>query len=312
MIDPKTLEAGEIVTAPGVYLMPLDWYHDQSCDGPSASSSGLRTIFGASPAHYWISSSLNPDRIEEEPSEALILGRAAHHLFLGEREFSSIFVIRPDQAPDGRAWNGNNLTCKSWFADQKAAGLTVLKPEQVEQIKGMRAGLERHPLVQAGILDGAIEHSLIWRDEETGVWLKARPDAIPNASGDFADLKTTADVTPRGIQKAIDDGRLDMQAALVKWGAKAVLGIEMNEFSLVFVEKTPPHCVEIRTVRPDDIREAEEDLRAALRLFARCVKENHWPGPGGSRSDAAYISVSEFTRKRAADRRAFILQEIAA
>ena len=312
MFDTMPAPAG-LITDPGCYVdLDIDRYHGQCTAGPSISSSGLRTVFIDSPAHYWVTSALNPNRIDEPANEALILGRAAHHLLLGEEAFGRHFVVRPDEAPDGRAWNGNNLSCKAWLEAQAKAGLTVLTPAQIEIIRGMRASLAAHHLVQGGILDGAVERSLLWKDEETGIWLKARPDVIPTAAGDFADLKTAARVAPEDLTRAVSDRRLDMQAALVKWGAKAVLGIDMTDFALVFVEKSPPHCVEIRVIRPDDIAAAEDDLRAALQLFARCLERGHWPGPGGSLSDLAPIGLSDFARRRAADRRAFIQQELAA
>ncbi|SHG78518.1 PDDEXK-like protein of unknown function [Kaistia soli DSM 19436] len=307
MINAIKAPLGLIDTA-GCYAdLDIERYHGQCTEGPSISSSGLREIFSKSPAHFWATSSLNPDRAEPADKDELILGRAAHHLLLGEQGFDRLFAIRPDAWKDWRTG-----AAKAWRAAQIEVGRTVLSPGEIESIRGMHASLAAHPLVARGILDGAIEQSLIWQDTETGIWLKARPDAIPTSSGDFADLKTAASVAPEDLSRAVSDRRYDMQAALVKWAAKAVLDIDMTDFALVFVEKSPPHCVEIRVIRHDDIAEAETDLRAALQLFAKCLKNGRWPGPGGSLSDLAPIGLSEFARRRAADRRAFIQQEIAA
>ena len=95
----RILSADQKITEPGVYDVSIDRYHSQICDGPSISSSGIRALL-RSPAHYWRTSDLNPARVEEDDKEAFILGRAAHHLLLGEKEFSRQFVIRPDEAPD--------------------------------------------------------------------------------------------------------------------------------------------------------------------------------------------------------------------
>lgn len=43
-LEVRRIEAGEIITEPGIYDMPIRWYHDNCCDGLSVSSSGLRTI----------------------------------------------------------------------------------------------------------------------------------------------------------------------------------------------------------------------------------------------------------------------------
>ena len=58
----RKIAYGEKVTEPGIYDMPINWYHDDCCDGPSVSSSGLRTIELESPEHYWAHHPANPDR----------------------------------------------------------------------------------------------------------------------------------------------------------------------------------------------------------------------------------------------------------
>lgn len=299
------------ITKSGVYDLTMEEYHGQPCDGPSISSSGLRTIFTQSPAHYFVDSPLNPEREEDDEadSEAFILGRAAHHLLLGEDDFSTLFIVRPDRL-DGSAWQGNRTACKEWLAAQAKSGRTVLKPEQIKQIRGMARSLAKHPLIEAGILNGEIEKSLVWKDKETGIWLKSRPDAIPNDSGDFADLKTTIE-TGFKLDKSITSYRYDMQAALAKWAAKEVLGVEMTSFSFVFVEKKAPHCVDILTLHSEDVERAELDLRVALKTFARCIETGDWFGPSGSQSDARFVHISEYAQESALLRREFLEREIA-
>lgn len=296
------------ISKKGVYSLSMADYHGQPCIGPSVSSSGLRTIFSESPAHFWVKSSLNPNAIEQKDSEAFVFGRAAHHLLLGEDDFSTLFVVRPEEI-EGAAWQGNRTVCKKWIADQQKAGRTVLTPAQIEAIRGMARSLAAHPLIDAGILNGDIEKSLIWQDKETGIWLKARPDAIPNDSGDFADLKTTSE-TGFKLDRSVSAYRYDMQAALTKWACKEVLGIDMEEFSFVFVEKEPPHCVDVLVLDKEDIQAAEHDLRAALRTLAYCLKNNDWFGPSGTQRDARYVSLGEFARNSALARREFLEREI--
>lgn len=299
------------ISKPGLYdRVPMESYHGDLCVGPSVSSSGLRTIFTQSPAHYIDTSYLNDEREEQEDKEAFVLGRAAHHLLLGEDAFSTLFVMRPEEAPDGRAWNGNNLSCKAWLINQAKAGRTVLTPAQIEAIRGMARSLSKHDLINAGILNGQIEQTLAWRDKETGIWLKARPDAIPGDSGDVADLKTTASFG-FDLDNSASKLRYDMQAALVKWGLKAVLDIDMASFSLVFVLKKRPHCVDVLTFHNEDIEQAEKDLRVALRTFAHCVKTGDWFGPSGSQHDARYLAFSQRIRENAEFRRDFLTREIA-
>lgn len=301
----------KLLDKPGMYdRIPMEEYHGQLTVGPSVSSSGLRTIFNESPADYFDTSYLNPEKDDDEEKEAFILGRAAHHLLLGEDDFSTLFVMRPEKAPDGRDWNGNNNTCKDWLKKQADAGRTVLTPLQIEKIRGMAKGLAKHPLIQAGIMNGQIEQTLVWKDKETGVWLKIRPDSIPNDSGDVCDLKTTS-MKGYDIDNHASKLRYDMQAALVKWGLREVLKVEMQSFSLAFVRSKRPHIVDILTFHTEDIAQAETDLRVAINTFAHCLKTGEWFGPGGTQRDARYLAFSKHVRDRAEWRRDYLRREVA-
>ena len=287
----------------------MELYHADPCEGPSISSSGLRTIHADSPAHYWVHSPYNPKRIEETTTAAFVLGRAAHHLLLGEDNFSTSFIVRPDELA-GKAWQGNRTECKDWLAKQEASGRTVLTPAQIESIRGMAYALAAHPLIDAGMLNGSIEQSMFWKDHETGIWLKSRPDAIPNDSGDFADLKTT---THFGfdLDRDVSNYRYDMQAALAGMGCRALLGREMESFSLVFVGKEPPYCVEILTLDKEDIQRAERDIRVAIDTFAWCMEHGNWFGPQGTQLDARYVRISDWAKTNADYRSDFLKREIA-
>lgn len=280
-----------LIGKPGVYRLSLAEYHGQPTSGPSISSSGLRRIFKQSPAHFWAHSSLNPDRVEDEETQALLLGRAAHHLLLGEDDFSTLFIARPD------CWDSwRSKDAKRWKEQQEADGRTCLLPGQLEQIRGMARSLAKHPLIQAGILNGEIEQSLIWKDKETDIWCKARPDAVPNDSGDFADLKTTTSVRDEALQRCIADFGYHQQGALITNGYTAITGNKATSFSLVFVEKEPPFCVRVVTLRDDDLARGERQNNAALRIFARCLETNEWPGPG--RADAEYLGLPPWEQTR--------------
>lgn len=303
---------GQRISAPGIYSgIPLDDYHrGDICDGPSISSSGLRTLWNSSPKHFWDASPLNPMRAEQGDKKQFIIGRAAHHLVCGEVGFSDHYVIRPEKAPDGRDWHGANKSCIKWLDEQKALGLAVLTPEDAEDIRGMAIELGRNKMMQNGILSGLVERSMFWRDKKTGVWLKSRPDVISTASGDFADLKTTNSVLYRSTQKSIDDFCYDMQGALVLEGA-TVLGLPVNSFSLVWVEKKRPYCVRVQQLIDEDLVVGAQMNRAMIDVFNACFTAKHWPGPGDDRDDAEYVQLSDAARERRKNRLSLNLQEAA-
>ncbi len=290
---------GNKIGIPAIYSeVPIEEYHGDICIEPSVSSSTLRLMMQKSPAHVWSVSRYNPDRVEkDEQTEGLIVGRAAHHLLLGEDNFDKQFVIRPDEI-DGAAWHGNRKVCKQWLADQKETGLVVLKGDQVERIRGMAKALARHPIVQSGILNGQIERSMIWKDEKTGLWCKARPDAIPTDSLDFADLKTTIDIDFVEVAKAIGNYGYHQQAALVGEGCKVLLKKPMQSFNFVFIESTPPHCVRVVALKDNTLALGEKMNRVALNLFASCWKAKSWPGPADAQRDVEHIELPEWQAKK--------------
>lgn len=291
---------GKPVAFPGLYgSIPIDRYHSaECCIEASISSSGLRKIFSESPAHYWCESPLNPDREDDETAtKSMILGQATHHLLLGEKRFKDRFVVRPDTI-GGEKWHGSRNSCKIWLKDQAAKNLTVITADMVVHIRGMAKSLASEPLIKAGILNGRIEQSLIWKDLKTGVWLKARPDAIPGDSLDFADIKTTTSVMWDALQRTIRDYGYYQQGALIAEGCEHVLKTPINSFTLIFVESKPPYCVEIVTLKDVDIQRGMKANRAALNKFAECYKTGVWPGPRGVRADARFIELNEFDQKK--------------
>ena len=295
---------GKQIGFPGIFHgVPMaDYHRGDICIEPSVSSSTLRTLWLESPAHCWDKSPLNPDRDPDaSETEALLVGRAAHHLLFGEARFQDLFKLRPETV-GGEAWHGNKKVCKEWLAKAEVDGLTVLTPAQFETISGMAKSLARDPLVQAGILNGAIEHSWFWKDTETGLWCKVRPDASPNDSLDFADLKTTPSVQWDDLQRTIRDYGYFQQGALVGEACQEILRRPMTSFSLVFVEKKRPYCVRIVTLKENDLERGRKINRVCLRTFADCLKSGKWPGPGGDKSDASYIELPEWSQKQIDER----------
>lgn len=265
---------GKKITKAGRYSgLPIEVYHGDCTDGPGISSSGLRTIESQSPLHYWAKSYLNPDRDPEEAKDYFDFGRAAHTLLLGEGGFREKYAIRPTQWSDWRT-----KAAQEWREEQRAAGKSVLTDEQVSAIKGIAKSLSSEPLVQAGLLQGSVEHSLIWKDEITGVWLKSRPDVIPAADGTLVDVKTTTDASPQSVQRTIASYDYAMQGALAGMGLKAVMDVDMTDFVLLFVEKSAPYAINVTVVDPDWIFWARKQIRRSIDTFARCIEKNEWPG----------------------------------
>ena len=291
---------GSKIVQPGCYSgIPIDTYHGDVnlLDGFSISSTGVRTV-DRRPSEFWCTSIYNPDRLDEDVSDDTkdqIFGRAAHHLLLGEADFLKHFAIRPDKAPDGKAWNGNNTSCKGWLTAQADAGLSVLSPSEIETIKRMRDNLARHPIVKAGAINGRVERSMFAK--VGGIWLKARPDVIPGDGSDFVDLKTARGVDDDTLSKAIFNAGYHVQGAVVRMVWRE-LGYDFGSFVLAFLEKKAPYEVRFFEVRTQDLDLGERQARAAIRTVKECLKRGQWPGYDGFDPSVLNIDIPTWARTR--------------
>lgn len=297
------------ISKPGLYSrVPMELYHSAKiCDAPSVSSSGLRRCFSESPAHFYLQWPGNPNCAEDDDKAHFILGRAVHHLMLGEPFFAKLFCVQPADYPDKKTgelkkWTYQAQFCKDWRDAQTKLGKAILTPSDVDAIRGMADSLSKHPIVMAGALNGMIERSIFWKDKETSLWVKSRPDSIPTSSVDFVDLKKTRSVQWRDLQNTIFEYGYHQQGALVRTAARLVLGIANPTFTLVFVEDKPPHCVRVVSLKDVDLDRGERANRQSLDTIARCIKSKHWPGPGGDRDDAVGIELPEWAQKQIDDR----------
>ncbi|SHI78856.1 PDDEXK-like protein of unknown function [Aureimonas altamirensis DSM 21988] len=292
----ETVWNGQQIVEPGIYAgVPIETYHHDVdlLDSFGISSSGIRQVDDR-PSAYWVHSPYNPERIERDATEALNFGKAAHHLLLGESGFAQHFAVRPASIA-GKPWQGNRTECKDWMADQAKAGRTVILPSQIDDIRRMRDSLAAHPIVQAGALNGRIERSMFAKFDD--IWMKARPDVIPNDGGDFVDLKTAASVDDDSLSKTIFSSGYHVQGAVVRMVWRE-LGLPFGSFVLAFLEKSAPYEVRFFEVRAQDLDLGERQARAALQTVKECRKQGVWPGYDGFHPSVLNIDIPQWARTR--------------
>lgn len=297
-IEVVKIKYGEKIDRPGIYDIPMGWYHSDCCVGPSISSSGLRTIYHKSPLHYWDESPLNPNRAEETPDEVeaahFRIGRAAHTLLLEPLTFRQLFVARPSMWDSWRTKDAQR-----WRAEHQIEGFTVLDPAEMQRVIAIHGALKAHPLYQQGILEGDIERSLIWQDAKTGIWLKSRPDAIPFGTNVLADLKVVTDARNKQLSRKIFDLGYDVQMALGGVGMFEVLRRKVEEFAIIAVETNRPHGIRIAPLSHAEIFRALSILRWSINKFAECLESGDWPS--FEDDDNNYIARPDYDAKRLDD-----------
>lgn len=276
------------ISAAGVYDFPIDEYHGDCCIGPSVSGSGLVTLEQLSPAHYWQGSYHNPRR-EPFDTTALAFGRACHAWILGEPEFQKYFVVSPYDkftTKEARAWRDDQIR-------------TIVKAEQLDAIRAMGETILKTPLVQNAFKDGKPEQSLIWQDKETGIWLKTRPDWLPNNIPFVPNYKTARSARPADFARHAFDLGYHQGAALCLDGLREVLGWANASYYFVAQEKEPPYVASIVVMNEHDIEWGRLLNRKALRTLARCLDKGEWPGYA---TGAVEIQMPAWAEKQLLDR----------
>jgi hypothetical protein len=282
---------GGTISQNGVYShISLDDYHGKRdlLDGASVSKSALKWLLpahGGSPKAFWGRWKWNPDHIEPETTAALDFGKATHSLLLGDEVFDDRFVVRPDYRPeDGalpadkrRKWNANANDCIAFLKEAEKKKQTVISPDQFERIRRIHRDASKYPLIRAGLLNGRIERSMFWKDPETGIWLRARPDALPNADGVYADLKTAGKFDEDFLERQVFDAGYYLQAAITRMVCRG-LGMPFETFTLLYVlNDDVPDTAHVE-IDEFDIDRGERAVRWCLRTIRRCLDAGEWPG----------------------------------
>jgi hypothetical protein len=260
------------IMSPGIYRgVPSAAYHAQLTDTPSLSSSAARRLLATCPLVWWHGSYLNPQRPADEPTPAMELGSACHYAFLEPGEFAARVTVV--EAAD---WRGKAAQDERDAA--RVAGRIPLLRSQVATVEAMRAAITGHAVARGAFAGGEAELTLVWRDKETGVWLKGRPDYLgPNAAW-LADLKTTTNAEPAAFGRHAYDMSYHAQAAWYLDGLRALTGAAPSALWFIAVERDAPHAVTVAAFDEDAIEAGRVLNRRAVRLFARCLERGDWPG----------------------------------
>lgn len=253
------------ITEPGLYEMTNDRYHADPVPGGSLSSTGAKKLIAKTPLHFkW-------DMDHPTRKDVFDFGTVAHSLVL-EGDESGVVVIDVAEKR-GKVWTEP-------AAKAEAQGKIPLKTAEWEQVKAMAEQIRLHPEASFLLKDGKAEQSAFWQ-HDTGVWLRARFDWLPNKRGHglmLSDYKTAASADPGKFARAAADYGYHQQAAFYCDAAKA-LGLSPDPVMLFVVqEKTAPYAVNVIELHEDDIHTGRALNEKAIRLYQQCKLTNTWPG----------------------------------
>lgn len=257
----------QIPAEDGMYSgIPDEVYH---ADRGSLSSSGARALLAPSCPEIFRHQQLEPPA----PKPQYDFGHVAHKFVLGEgSEIAELDPAIHGLNKDGSPSKSPTSTAM-WQEAAEAArqrGQIPMHIAEVAKARAMAAKVREHPLAAALLADGTPELSGYWRDPETGVRLRFRPDWLPNPGRGrliVVDYKTATSAHPGHFARAAADYGYHQQ---VPWYLDGLAACDIaDDAAFVFIE-----------LKPDDIELGRRRNRKAIDLYAACAAHDHWPDYG--------------------------------
>lgn len=238
---------------------------------PAVSKSQLDHVRRAPAVYKWRLENKTP------PTPAMILGTLTHTAVLEPDRFEHEVMVAPKI--DRRTSAGK----AEWEAFQIAAeGKTLIDADELDRLRAIRAAVHAHPSAAKALAQiDAVEQSIFWKDPESGIDCRCRPDAVTTA-GVIVDLKTTKDASPDGFARSIAGYRYHVQAAFYSDGMEALTGTPPKGFVFIAVETEPPHLVAVYVASAAMVLRGRADYRADLATLGECLATDTWPGYSAS------------------------------
>lgn len=269
---------GPAITAPGYRDgMPAELYHSAGVTPqPALSSSGARMIEQECPALYHYRH-LDPAYVREQ-KRAFDIGTALHLLVLEPELFEGAVSVIEGKKKNGKPSDGYaSQDAKDQRDAAYGGGKTPLLPEEIAKLRAMRDAIFRHPVAKLAFVGGVAERSYFWKDEETGIWCKARPDYAPAHLRYFTDVKTSTSANPRAFERRVWDLGYHMQAAWYLDARHAIDGVRPERFAFIVVSTEPPHLVTPVWLDAETVAWGALQNQRARQTFARCLERGEWP-----------------------------------
>lgn len=240
--------------------MTNEQYH--KAGGVSKSDLDLIHI---SPLHY--------KTAKEQPkkqTEALIFGSALHKFVLENQDYNSEFITAP--VCDRRTKEGKAIYAE--FLEQ-SKGKSIVSAEQYDSILNISEAISEHPLAGKLLFGGKAEQSYFWKDEDTKILCKCRPDYV---KGNYCiDLKTTQSAKPENFFKSAYNYRYHVQAYWYLKGLRAC-GCNVKDFIFIAVEKEPPYAICVYVASEDFLKLGEIEAESDLKTYKKCLESGNWHG----------------------------------
>lgn len=261
----------------GFHRIPiLDYIADPAPD-PSMSASVVHRMLSRSAKHVKQEHPrLNPNYVPENNS-VMDAGSVAHHVLL-KGDTRDIVVCQFD---DWKKDAAKKMRDEAW-----AHGGIPILAHKLEAVNQMVVAAHEYIAESdiAGIFApgaGEAELTMIW--QETGGWMRSRPDWITTDKHRMLDYKSTkANAEPFNFIKQILTMGYDIQAEIALRGLKKLAPeVRNTEFLFLVQENEPPFACSLIGMPPTMLELAKGKVDFALALWQGCMQSDRWRGYSG-------------------------------
>lgn len=276
-------------------------YH---ADKTAMSSTGIRKILKQSPAHFlshWTGMDDDDGDVEKEHFR---YGRIVHMALLEPKEFLNRYVIEPEftgKTKDGKESKQSKEAKDkraAWWAQQHESAIIVTQQEYNDLI-GTVGSIQSHEQARNILRNGMFECSGWFRDPETGVKCRFRPDCLtPDPENPsrvvLVDFKTTRDSSEGLFSHHMAEYQYQVQLAFYALGLRSIYGEYPTQIGILYVEKTAPYDVGLTWLDDDDFEDGMRRVRHALEIYKVCRERNQYPG---RQKEAKIIRLPKWARE---------------
>jgi exodeoxyribonuclease VIII len=254
-----------------IHGMANEVYHST----PAVSNTVLSSV-ARSPAHCF-ALHVAEDRRKQATTPAFFAGTLAHCAILEPAALLDRYMLKPEgldmRTKEGKAWKA-----------ALPSGVLTIDADEYSTALAQRDAVQGVPELAELLADGVAEVSAFWRDDETGLQCKCRPDWVHTLSDGrviLVDVKTTVDCSPQQFSRSVWKYGYHRQAAWYSAGYARAAGVEVAGFVFASVTSAHPFIAAAHTLDDDYMRIGQDECRRLLDEYADCKLTGRWPAfPG--------------------------------
>ena len=212
---------------------------------------------------------------DEQAAAVMTTGRAFHASLLEPETEWKKFA----RAPDWLTNRTRKADKEEWARLVEEHGKDfVLRAPDYDAVVGQGRAVMARPTYAGLLREGERELAVVWRDQATGVWCKARLDFITVIMDRITvlDLKGTRDARPDPFSRSINEFGYHYQGAQYLAGLSAH-GIAATDYCLMASEWAPPHGCRLYRMSDHLLALAEMKRDAVLARIAEAERTGVWP-----------------------------------